>query len=387
MPPSLNALAPPAVLEELRSSRNLMDGVIPDLPTQQTDETSFALGSCQYPGGFVDEATAHTSYRSLVQRLEAGAGPRFVVLTGDQVYTDATAGLFDPSVLEGRYTLPYHRWLRSRAIRTALRQAHSFMLLDDHEIENDWEASSYDTSFQAAIRSYLKFQRSNEVTPQQPRFFSFRFDGFPFFMLDTRTRRESRSLANIDSADLLDGHGPDSQFGKLAGWVQANEGVQKPPMFIASPAMLLPRHREAARWDAATSALHSDGWDGYPASLHSVLALVAKSSHDHFVFLSGDEHLGCIATITITLPNGGEKVVHSIHTPGLYTPYAFANRAAADWRADTDRSFVVGGDTFFYTTNYTYHSGEGFAYINLDRPAGEWHLTCQFGDGPTHTVF
>jgi len=377
-----------AVFEELRSGRDLMDGVVLDLPTPQSHRTSFAFGSCQYPGGFIDQAVAYASYRNLAERLSADdEGPRFIVLAGDQVYTDATAGILDPSIRDGRYILPYNRWLQSRAVRTALRQVPSYMLLDDHEIENNWEESNAHVPFGVAIAAYQKYQRQ-PWSPATQLYFHFDFDEFPFFMLDTRTRREKRDLDNIDTADLFDGQGDGNQLSDLATWIQRPPDDR--PKFIVSPSMLFPRHREAARWDHRASALHSDGWDGYPASLHKLLFMATKSDTEHVVFLSGDEHVGCIATITVRYEDAGneiEKTMHSIHTPGLFTPYNFANGGGVDWTPDADRQITVGGTDFEYTVTYTPFPGEGFAYINVEDEAGVWHLTCQFADGPVHTVF
>jgi phosphodiesterase/alkaline phosphatase D-like protein len=382
-------LSAASAFEELRSGRDLMDGVIRDLPAPQSHRTSFAFGSCQYPGGFIDRAVAYASYRELAERLSAdNSGPRFIVLTGDQVYTDATAGILDPSIRDGRYILPYNRWLQSRAVRTALRQVPSYMLLDDHEIENDWEELNTANPFDVAIDSYSKYQRHSSSMSNQL-YFDFVFDMFRFFMLDTRTRREVRDLSNIDTADILDGQDfGDNQLSDLASWIQ--RPTHDRPKFIVSPSMLLPRHREATRWDHRASALHSDGWDGYPASLHELLVMAVTSDTEHVVFLSGDEHVGCIATITVRYTVNGndfEKTMYSIHTPGLFTPYTFANSGEADWTPDAGRQITVGGDNFEYTVTYTPFPGEGFAYVNVERTAGAWHLTCQFADGPVHAVF
>jgi cholesterol oxidase len=382
-------LSAAAVIEELRSGRDLMDGVIPDLPTAQSYQTNFAFGSCQYPGGFIDRAVAYASYRDLAERLSANdGGPRFIVLTGDQVYTDATAGVLDPSIRDGRYILPYNRWLQSRAVRTALRQVPSFMLLDDHEIENDWEESNATDPFDVAIAAYQKYQRHPSALPTQL-YFDFVFDQFRFFMLDTRTRRERRDLPNIDTADIIDGQGAANQHNALEAWIQ--QPPYDRPKLIVSPSMLLPRHREATRWNHRASALHSDGWDGYPASLHKLLVMAAKSETEHVVFLSGDEHVGCIATITVRYEEAGteiEKIMHSIHTPGLFTPYAFVNSGGVDWMPDTNQQINVDGDDYEYTVTYTPFPGEGFAYINFDLDLdSDWHLTCQFADGPVHSIF
>ena len=118
--------------------------------------------------------------------------------------------------------------------------------------------------------------------------------------------------------------------------------------------------------------------------------MAARSDTEHVVFLSGDEHVGCIATITVRYEEGGneiEKVMHSIHTPGLFTPYNFANGGGVDWTPDTARQFNAGATDFEYTVTYTPFPGEGFAYLNVEDEANVWHLTCQFADGPVHTVF
>jgi hypothetical protein len=63
---------------------------------------------------------------------------------GDQVYVDPTAGLYDPTAKEDRYRLPYEAWLRQKNVRDVLRRIPSFMLLDDHEIDDNWEAATGD---------------------------------------------------------------------------------------------------------------------------------------------------------------------------------------------------------------------------------------------------
>jgi len=389
-------LSATAVLEELTSGRNLLDGVIPDLPDPLPNGTRFALGSCQYQAGFLDGPTAYRSYRELGERLlSEEARPRFVVLTGDQVYVDATAGLFDPSQSDGRFDLPYHRWLRSRSTRNVLRQIHSYMLLDDHEIEDNWEFPDDTDDRDKGIESYMKYQRDKKDLPAQ-RFFPFLFDGFRFFMLDSRTQRQGRKLDNIRTASLIDqaelDDTPDKQpqMKALKDWLDDTE--ESMPNFIVSPSMLVPRHRRAARWGDPASALHSDGWDGYPGCLEKLLSLVAENNAQNIVFLSGDEHLGCIATITIRKLDGGgevvsEKTCYSIHTSGTYTPYPFANSIPEDWLPETGTAFTVNNIDYDYTVSYTAYPGEGFTYINVEKQDGKWHMTCEYSGGAALQIF
>ena len=74
------------------------------------------------------------------------------------------------------------------------------MLLDDHEIDDNWEPIRIPTNKRMPIRSngvkaYGKYQRGIHGGLE-----TFDFDGFHFFMLDTRTERTHRkvdgSLAN-----------------------------------------------------------------------------------------------------------------------------------------------------------------------------------------------
>jgi phosphodiesterase/alkaline phosphatase D-like protein len=121
------------------------------------------------------------------------------------------------------------------------------------------------------------------------------------------------------------------QFQALLAWLvtqQRNSGDV--PKLVASPSILLPRHRRAARHDRPESALRSDGWDGYPCSFHWLLAHIAGNRISNVVFLSGDEHLSCVAKATITTPETGDSVViHPVHSSPLFAPFPFANSIRA----------------------------------------------------------
>lgn len=376
-----------AVLDRLvEQDRALTDGVIPDLPPAAADTTAFLLGSCQYPAGFFDEPVAYEGYRRVEESLRTNTGlvPRFAVLTGDQVYVDPTAGLYDPSAKDDpEHQKPYERWLRQRQVRNVLRRIPSFMLLDDHEIEDNWEPSSVPNPVKAAlgargVAAFRKFQRGveieNDTLSRQ-----FERDGFPFFMLDTRYEREPRS-ANIAAAKLV----RDSTMAALEAWLASLSG----PKFVVTPAMLLPRHRVAARWDEPVSALHSDGWDGYRASLCRVLSFLVDNQAAHTVFLSGDEHRACVATIDVMNLGSSETIrLHSLHTPGVYAPFPFANSLEADFLADDVFDFDHEGESYRCTVATEFATGSNS--LTLLRPwrnGGVWQLDYQHGDSFVGTL-
>ena len=392
-----------AALERLlEQDRDLLDGVIPYDPPQNppatppSSGTSFALASCQYPAGFIDEPVAYRSYDRIVARLDANVGikPRFSLFVGDQVYVDPTAGLYDPAARDDHYRLPYEAWLRQQNVRGVLRRIPSFMLLDDHEIDDNWEPvaspdeKENDNKKRDGVKAYKQYQRGKSGGLE-----TFDFDGFHFFMLDTRTERMHRKVdgslasANLFDSDLLD---PSKTMGRLKKWL-----LEKPaPKFVVSPAMLLPRHRRAVQRDSSLdpsnlSALHSDGWDGYPNTLREVLAYIAKKEIKGVVFLSGDEHRGCVATVDLCDAAGTLITqVHSLHTAAVYAPYPFAN--------SLDEDIVASETIVIADPNYGNYQcvvnttrpppGDGVTFLRVRQVGTAWKLDYEFADGAVQTL-
>ncbi|HLF12547.1 MAG TPA: alkaline phosphatase D family protein, partial [Gammaproteobacteria bacterium] len=391
-----------AVLDELLlQDRDLMDGVIPydppEFPPATPDPagTSFALASCQYPGGLLDESIAYGAYGRLVERITGAPGiqPRFTVFAGDQVYVDPTAGLYDPTAQDDRYERPYHAWLRQLSVRSALRRVPSFMLLDDHEIADNWEplgvvdAPSNADKRIRGVDAYKQYQRGMKVNYGASPVFSFEFDGFPFFMLDTRSKRDHRTVGSLSGAELFDGT---TTLPALKTWLQNHNG----PKFVVTPAMLLPRHRRAVQRDARLdttnlSSLHSDGWDGYPGTLQETLGFIAKEKIEHVVFLSGDEHRGCVASVE--LRSGGGTLLtraHSIHTAGTYAPFPFVNSLEEDFVSSEVIDFTYLGNNYRCVVNAVFpNPGNGATFLRARQDtANVWQLDYEFADGTVQTL-
>ena len=368
---------------------NLLDGIVPDQEIfPDPVSTRFMFGSCQYPAGMLDDAVAYRSYGSLVQRLQGPKtnAPRFMLFVGDQVYVDPTAGLFDPRDLEDRYRTPYENWLRAQAVRTALRSAPSFMLLDDHEIIDNWEPKtgedqSQNPMYVQALTSYTKYEHGLRATRTK-----FEFDKFPFFLLDTRSERNARSIGSLDQAKLFE----PQKFDLLTQWF---EDHQNEPKFIITPSLFLPRHRRAVQRDtrldsANLSALHSDGWNGYLEDMRKVLAHIAQKEIKHVVFLSGDEHRACFAIANINDAMGAPvtKLV-SIHTSALWAPFPFANGKDADTVDNETFTFADGTDQFSCTVATERPApGDGPTYISIRPQGSDWVLECEFSDGTTRSI-
>ena len=378
---------------------------------------SFALASCQYPAGLVDgtpqaygEGTpmppgpADASMLRLAARLDDPDDrhrPSLLVLTGDQIYADATAGLFDPRAGRGPapcssirdaedwLRVPYQNWYGSVGAQSVLGRLITLMMLDDHEIDNNWEplattarpadAQRLQGLMQAGSLGYQRYQRDLPKSQLLAHLWHLRqHRGIDFFMADTRTERDARhAAADPCRACIMGAH----QTTELLTWIEGQDEVARHrPAFIVSPAMLLPRRRSSQR--SLRAALHSDAWDGYPGSLHHLLVQLWRSGRSNLVFLSGDEHLSCVVKATLTKEGVTDRAVtlHSVHSSGLYSPYPFANAVPAlfslpdDWtfedpHAPDQRYRCVVAPCGLDALGNGWAPGDGFALLALAPPA------------------
>lgn len=305
----------------------------------------FVVGSCQYPAGLLDQQLAEVSYRRMASRIRSADIPEgsVLLLLGDQIYADASAGLLGQSSWAERYA---QRYTAAEAISSvAVRHLRVMTMLDDHELNNDWEPHSvplwqqYLEHGRNVYSIYGRGIRSRPLQPKEPLYYTFTWDGLgldqgglPFFVADSRTEREHRTATSAKTAHIFSG----TQMQALKDWL-VQPDHQALPKFIAMPAMLLPR-RLATRSDPSTS-WRSDAWDGYPASLHSLLGFIAHQQIQRVVFLSGDEHLACRAEITLTAPKLPPVRAWSFHSPGLYAPYPFSNALPHDFPDEDEFDF------------------------------------------------
>jgi hypothetical protein len=332
---------------------------------------------------------------SVLRGERAGPVPTALVLTGDQVYVDATAGLFDPKVADDRFRLAYQAAFSARGPRLVLSRLPTYMRLDDHEMEDNWEpwAMVREPSRQdvksLGIRAYLRNQRDTDpCADQQPVLWDSvgEINGFPCFFADARSERSPREVLTVGSGSLL---GRDQELA-LDRWLAETTGAG--PKLLVSGSMVLPRRlavrdgsvagsvRLEGKAGGVAAALRSDAWDGYPASLHRLLAGVYSRGRDDLVFLSGDEHVSNVTEIRIERQGAPNVVVaHSIHSSALYAPYPFANGIAEEFASWERFCFRHGGHDYACSVSAWYPvAGDGFATINVVRNASGWSVAVRF---------
>jgi len=386
----------------------------PSPPAQTTpagDAWVLALGSCLYPGSLAERTPPGPSWqagppdlvwqRLLNWRAQAGHPPlELAILSGDQIYADATAGLFDPRTATGRFHQPHQAMLAQRLLRQALAGVPVHTLIDDHEITDNWGWQDgdrpradlpWDDNRQRrtdGLRAYRHHQRfaqpvRHPVDPRDPTarparlWYAFTHRGLPLFVTDTRTQREPRGLARFEQAQVMGR----TQWACLLHWL-AHHGPDERPTFVASPSILLPR-RLLSNTHRPASASLADAWEAYPRSLHALLAHLCRTQARHVVFLSGDEHLSCIARVRIRREGDGperEVVAHSVHSSALYAPYPFANSRPHDFHVHDAFTFTdlhEGRLEHFHCrvdTDFAPH-GDGIALLETRQgPDGHWHV-------------
>ncbi len=344
-----------------------------------------AFGSCLYPADLLNEQFGNQSLTRLAQELSSREliGLRqYLLVAGDNIYADATGGLFDPPNPRDKYEASYQR-LQQSPYWQALNRVQKIHSIDDHELVQNWEPSAY-SPYDAQLNQIRRLGRrafltqtkrkhqalSEQELDHQPLYGEHDLNGLPLFVMDTRTERQWRDAANMHSAQMIS----DSQFTALERWLTGENAVnlaERCPRFIMSGSMLLPRRISVAESHSPSAAMLSDGWEGYPATMGAVLGLIARHQIKNVVFVSGDEHTSCVTSLTVRIDDLPPVSVHSVHVSPLYSPYVYRDLKQAKFAPDGD-SFdmqTTGGHLHVENiTNRFPEIGNGFALLRFTDP-------------------
>ena len=335
---------------------------------------SFLLGSCRYPAGLFDETLSVKSLSKMASLTQQAGNQStqavdFAIFTGDQIYADASAGLADASRIDERFDLRYEKAFRTKAMRDIMRSVPVHMMLDDHEIIDNWEpacpsnrqAASLGKLKHQGLRSYWHYQR---MANQLATGFNLNLTSYPFdhgcasfYMLDTRSQRQHRNPGDQLTTAMFS----DDEQTKLHNWMScdARKGHIK---FIVSPSIILPRRLSALQGGADDSA-RSDAWAGYPGNLSKLFKYIVDKQIQNVVFLSGDEHLACVATASLAMAGKNPVQITSVHASGLYAPFPFSNSKIEDFVEGVDH-FSVGSVICSVNTVFA-PKGDSFACIEV----------------------
>jgi cholesterol oxidase len=354
-------------------------------------EIWFALACCRFSATLVDRERADASFEVLRKIIDQDKQPddrerenparqlSHLLLIGDQIYSDATAGLFDPKNRRGRFDDSYREVWTAPNARSVLRRLPTYMMMDDHEVSDDWHPEDRTPKTMPRARAwglvaFEDYQLSHSPRRQPKRtsnrrnreptgsyHYCFESGGFQFFVCDTRSTRKGRTRIISDE-----------QMSALEAWLANPEHARDDrPMFVVSPSVVLPKSRTEG----------ADDWSGFPGSLEVMLGHVAKHKRK-VVFLCGDSHLAM--TTRIRLPNMPEGTWQCLCVAGLplYAPMPFANARAED-AEDRDKIQLGNGSGWYerdrgtdpQTDPDSVVAGDGITVVGATRDGANWRIT------------
>lgn len=369
------------------------------------DAITFALGSCRYAATIFDREMADGLFgvlRALLDSTDDPLVPTLLLLLGDQIYADATAGAFDPRSQVDRFHNTYREAWSAPNAREVLRRLPTYMMMDDHDIgAENWEINARrpppkrrrkdhrdrSRDILAGFRSFRDHQLklSPRYDPELPYrsgvngeacyWYAFESGGFGFFVSDTRSGREPRSLANAATARIM---GP-IQWRALKEWLWHRQKTQgNRPKFVATASVVVP-FTCAAEANSAY-VVRSDGWEGYPTSLSDLFRFIAQKRIENVVFLSGDPHASSVTEISLLDSTGKEMELrsYSIVSSAIYAPYPFANTRSGDCSEsilDRPRDIGMGYKLRYRNLLKANVFEDNFVTVQIGGDASTWQFT------------
>jgi choline dehydrogenase-like flavoprotein len=355
------------------------------------DRVSFAAGCCRYPGMAIDAARVDASAQELVAWARGAAAapvtPAFALLLGDQIYADATAGLFDSANPVERFSMRHMaataRGRRSRlnqplpSLGDLLAQLPVYQTQDDHEYRDGWPGSGPLEKGQDPRRARDRrvvriaghnvraFQRMHMPAPVgQGGSYEFVQGPVRFFVLDTRSLREVAKVraSGIESDPQL--------FGKetraaLYEWLK-DDAAATHLNCLVSGSVVLPRL--AIGNNPANPGEDTTAWaPGDREWLLTQLSQAAQAQQPRrFLLLSGDYHLSAALSISVA----GRRLGAAVVAPPLYAPmpYTNATREALWTQEDLSAHTMVMDELGSW-------NGSGFAAITVQREGPGYRIT------------
>ncbi len=350
---------------------------------------SFLFGSCHYPGLLWKKKHSDKIFGPMLdqaKRTRFGSKPRFVLMVGDQIYAD----MFNRAIPIGladtyeEFQERYQTAFGTPNIRRLLRNLPTYMILDDHEIEDNWTQDRITERnkrvlFNIAIGAYMSYQWSHG--PRQDRydrrlFYDFDCGGFPFFVLDERTQRYKDDEPGLADNHLLGRPSFDpvkepTQLDHLCNWLTQHKDNDR-PKFIVSPTVFVPNPIETAGNENKKEK--SDSWPAFPTTRRHLLQHIVRHRIQNIVFLSGDIHCSNVARIKFSgSPEVEALKAYAVTSSAFYWPFWFADGEPSNYVHDSKKQ----NDTFeidkengiemdYIAENFT--QKDNFCRVDIDWP-------------------
>jgi len=338
-------------------------------PGTTTAPRAYIVGSCRYlrmtGGSPVLPRLGDRIFASINHLAQRTATPiNALLMTGDQVYID-DLNFVAPDREYGDILSKYRTAFSQPHIARLMASLSTYMILDDHEIEDNWPANrgpDDDHLYKNAIAAYELYQASHgpahEVLENgrlERYWYQFTHGDIEWFVTDSRTRR------NLSAANrrILD----EQQEQALCDWLINSPARVK---FVVTSVMFYPDRKR----------MGGDAWKAFPEQRLRLLETIRTHCIRNVFFVSGDVH-GSL-TSRLTHSEDPDFEVHTIVSSplcnSLLLPYArastfilnqpLARTATGDYRHELT-SRVISQDNFAHLVvdtdqvRVSFHDREG----------------------------
>jgi phosphodiesterase/alkaline phosphatase D-like protein len=279
------------------------EGRFKTYPATSNKPFTFMLGSCNLHSLGILERPDQ-SWVS-ISRIAASTKSRFMIHAGDQIYADIP---LKPESSLDHYRAKYlDAWDDCVPARKVLTELPHYMILDDHEIINDYESGRSElgsTLPRVALKVYWEFQHShNPQTTGAPSqyYYNFNYGDVHFFVLDTRTSRISSLKQMIDEPQLQ----------ALLDWMSLHKSKTK-FVITSVPFVGVVKNPGQDKWCSPA----------YKVQRERIIKHVLDDNIDDLTFLTGDMHTSYCADMQVSDNTGNSKVIHELMSSPInqFTP-------------------------------------------------------------------
>ncbi|PMZ85263.1 MULTISPECIES: alkaline phosphatase D family protein [unclassified Pseudomonas] len=315
---------------------------------------AYIVGSCRYLRMTAGIASApHLGDRvfASISRLVEQASPPVsaLVMTGDQIYVD-DLNIIAPDRELKEILHKYRVAFSQKNITRLMSNLPTYMILDDHEIEDNWPANknkSDEHLYANAIRAYELYQASHSpahaltddgLTNKRldKYWYQFTEGDIEWFVTDSRTRR------NLSATDrrILDA----AQEQVLSDWLIHSPARVK---LVVTSVMFYPDRKRT----------DDDAWQAFPEQRLRLLETIRTHRIKNVFFISGDVHGSLTSRLShsedadfevhtiVSSPLCNSKMLPYATTATFVLDHPLVRTAAGDYRHELT-SKVISQDNF-----------------------------------------
>ncbi|NUT85727.1 alkaline phosphatase family protein [Pseudomonas corrugata] len=334
---------------------------------------AYIVGSCRYlriTAGAPSTPELGDRTFAGIQRIVDQANPPIsgVLMAGDQVYLD-DLNIVAPDRTYKDILFKYRTVFSQPHISKLMSTVPTYMILDDHEIEDNWPANRQvndDILYANAMSAYDLYQASHSpahaltsdgiLSRSLPHYwYQFAHGDIEWFVTDSRTRR------NLSRADrrILD----IEQERSLLEWLVNSTARVK---FIVTSVMFYPDR----------TLDDGDAWQAFPQQRLRLLECIRRHGIKNVIFVSGDVHGSMTSRLCHSQDPDFE--VHAIVASPFCNSELLPYAAASNFIFKAPMARTENGD-YHYELTGTVVSQDNFAHLHV--AAQSIHVTFHDRDG------